>query len=452
MLLMKTFNHFFTNYFFVALLGLLLILAYGHALNFPFQFDDYNVIVDQPKVHSLSAWWQSMPGIRPLLKLTYALNWQLDQSPRFFRLLNLICHFFTSLLVWRLSLALLPDLLKNSTQHHQIAALAALLFALHPAHTEAVTYICGRSTALSALFCMASLLLFLKAKSNQKLAYFVAALVLWLLAVMVKEIAVILPAIVILIGWFTGSGNFFSQKIKSLCVAALAVATFIYLYTLPQYQRLLQQIFDTQSLAHQFFSQPAAHVHYLTQTLFGLNLNIDYAPASANTIYNLPCLAGLILLGYSAFRFREKYALFSFAVFWWFIFLAPTNSFIPRLDWVNDRQIYLASIAPILFFSANVIVFSEKINQIKWMPKTVFILILLGATWLRNWDYESEVTLWQSSVRQQANNARAWNNLGYAYLQLHQKQEAVKALENALELNPDYHKAFYNLKLARDLP
>ncbi len=30
-----------------------------------FQFDDWNVIVHEPRVHSLAAWWASMPGIRP---------------------------------------------------------------------------------------------------------------------------------------------------------------------------------------------------------------------------------------------------------------------------------------------------------------------------------------------------------------------------------------------------
>ena len=50
------------------------LLAYLNALGAAFQFDDYNVIVNNPSVHSLPAWLDSMPGIRPLLKFSYALN------------------------------------------------------------------------------------------------------------------------------------------------------------------------------------------------------------------------------------------------------------------------------------------------------------------------------------------------------------------------------------------
>ena len=50
------------------------LLAYFNALTRVFQFDDYNVIVNNPAVHSLAAWRDSMPGIRPLLKFSYALH------------------------------------------------------------------------------------------------------------------------------------------------------------------------------------------------------------------------------------------------------------------------------------------------------------------------------------------------------------------------------------------
>ena len=72
---------------------------------------------------------------------------------------------------------------------------------------------------------------------------------------------------------------------------------------------------------------------------------------------------------------------------------------------------------------------------------------MLGAcTWLRNWDYESEITLWQANIKQQPSNASAWNNLGYAYLQDKQTEKAMLAFKNALELDPTQHKAYYNLQ------
>src|ERR1700730_3248460 len=50
-------------------------LTYLNAFWGVFQFDDYNVIVDNPAIHSWSGWLHDLQGIRPLLKLSYALNW-----------------------------------------------------------------------------------------------------------------------------------------------------------------------------------------------------------------------------------------------------------------------------------------------------------------------------------------------------------------------------------------
>ena len=50
-----------------AVLLLLALAAYGNSFNAAFQFDDYNVIVDNANVHSLAAWWRHVVGIRPLL-------------------------------------------------------------------------------------------------------------------------------------------------------------------------------------------------------------------------------------------------------------------------------------------------------------------------------------------------------------------------------------------------
>jgi len=48
--------------------------AYFNSFGGDYQFDDYNVIVNDPSVASLGAWLQAQPSIRPLLKLTYTLN------------------------------------------------------------------------------------------------------------------------------------------------------------------------------------------------------------------------------------------------------------------------------------------------------------------------------------------------------------------------------------------
>ena len=121
------------------------LAAYANALPASFQFDDYNVIVDNPAVHGLAAWWASMPGIRPLLKLSYALNWAAGPGPFGFHLVNLACHALNTVMVYLLAVLWLPRLAPDLRPVVPAACTAALVFALHPAQTEAVTYVAGRS-------------------------------------------------------------------------------------------------------------------------------------------------------------------------------------------------------------------------------------------------------------------------------------------------------------------
>ena len=83
-------------------------LAYANALDGPFQFDDWNVIVDNPAVHSWATWWHFMPGIRPLLKATYTANWTSGFGTAGFHAVNVVLHAINALLVREIVVALAP--------------------------------------------------------------------------------------------------------------------------------------------------------------------------------------------------------------------------------------------------------------------------------------------------------------------------------------------------------
>ena len=76
--------------------------AYANAVGAGFQFDDWNVIVDEPRVQSLAAWWASMPAIRPLVKLSYVCSNSLGFGPAGFHLPNIAIHAINSALAFLL--------------------------------------------------------------------------------------------------------------------------------------------------------------------------------------------------------------------------------------------------------------------------------------------------------------------------------------------------------------
>jgi tetratricopeptide (TPR) repeat protein len=191
-------------------------------------------------------------------------------------------------------------------------------------------------------------------------------------------------------------------------------------------------------------------VHYLTQTLLGLNLNVDYQldlPKTLNLQASLQA-AWILAAGGIALYYFKRFPLICFCILWWFICLIPSNSIVPRLDIVNDRQIYMASIGALLLFAVAIVTLINqlKIQRFFWIIAVFILAFCLLNTWLRNWDYENEITLWLASTSQAPQNARAWNNLGYAYKLDKQNEKAMNAFEHALKLDDTNYKAYYNLQ------
>jgi tetratricopeptide (TPR) repeat protein len=416
-----------------ALVAAVAVLAYLPSLGGPFHFDDYNVIVDYPTVHSWSTLFERAGGgVRAVLKASYVLNWTLDPGPLGFHLVNIALHAANTVLLFLIGRRLVPDNVRN--YFVSPALLAALLFALHPMQTEAVTYISGRSSSLMAAFYLSALLLYLRG------AHWALSGLLFVLAVATRETAVTLPAALLLIELCRGTAwRTIVQRQAAhwlLLVAGVAVVL-----TNPRYFELLAYGYGERSLGGNLLTQIGG-VSYLIWHLVGLHdLNIDPAlPSitewSAALAFQFVLLLALFALGVANLRRRPWLA---FGILWFFLQLAPTNSIVPRLDVANDRQLYLACWG--LFFALAV--------QIDW-PRAVAValcLLFAGASVIRQLDYRDEITLWEASVRSSPWNARAHNNLGYAYYQAGRKPEAKREFQTALLLDRTEKKARANLVL-----
>jgi hypothetical protein len=415
------------------MLGALAVIAYLPSLAGPFHFDDFNVIVDYPTVHTWGVFFANAgAGVRAVLKASYVLNWTLDPSPLGFHIVNIGLHALNTVLLFFIGRNLIPDNVRNYSVSP--APLAALLFALHPMQTEAVTYISGRSSSLMAAFYLGALLAYLRG------AHWTLSCLLFVLAVATRETAVTLPAALLLIELCRGTPwrtIVQRQRAHWLLLAAGAVVILLS----QRYFDLLAYGYGQRSLGENLLTQIGG-VSYLVWHLVGLqDLNID--PALPTLTEWTPALAfqGLLLLtlfalGIANIRRRPWLA---FGILWFFLQLAPTNSIVPRLDVANDRQVYLACWG--LFFALAV--------QIEW-PRAVAValcIVFAGASVMRQLDYRDEITLWEASVRSSPWNARAHNNLGYAYYQAGRKPEAKREFQTALFLDRTEKKAKANLVL-----
>ncbi len=428
-------------------LTLAVVVAYANALTGDFLFDDFNVIVNTSQVHTWQNWFANLGnGIRPLLKFSYTLNWTMGTGVAGFHLLNLLIHLANVYLVYRLANEFVRQQLEQNKFEH-VPLFAALLFAVHPIHTEAVTYICGRSSALMALFYLAGVLCYVLGRTRNNNFYLtIATPLLFLLALGVKETAVTFPFALLL--WEIGCGGKWQRNLKLLWPSwlLLLMCTLFFLFS-DSYLAQMQRSVELNSLQGNIATQLSAFNYLLQQWVLPLGLNIDPDMAlhhdfSASV---LPVLSFVALVGVMSFMWRKR-PWISFALAWAMLHLIPLYVFLPRIDIANERQLYLVGWP----------LFLALVIELKWwlgdrssrLAIAALFLCCLCLTLLRNQVYDNEIALWEDTVLKSPNKARVHNNLGYAYLQAKRYNDARQEFTCALKLDPRLYQAHYNpLKL-----
>lgn len=434
---------------------LLIVLAvgisYANALHASFQFDDWDVIVRDPRVQGLAAWWDSMPGMRPVLKLSYALNHASGFGTTGFHAVNILIHATNGLLI----LYLLQRLeIQTGQRAGGLALAAALIFVLHPVQTEAVTYASGRSTSLSTLFALASVATWAAGRDGRQHALIymhVASPLLMLLGIATKESAVMVPAVLLLWAAADISRPFSWRQVwrQSALHWLLVLAALSAALLLPAYQHFLATSLATRSVIENLTAQLHGIGYLLGQLLNIERLNADPALPVYTTLDRdgSLVLAGIVFAAGLALSNIRRFPLPAFAVLWFLLWMAPGNSLLARLDLVNDRQLYTALAGPALLLAAAIHRLGRQQRYLAVIGLSAVLLLTGFATRLRNDVYRDEVGFWRNVVAQSPHNARAWNNLGIALATECDLVRAEAAWRKALAVDPGHMRAAVNLRL-----
>ena len=426
-------------------LALAVAVSYANALTGSFQFDDFNVIVNEEQVHSWTNWYAALGnGIRPLLKLSYTANWTMGLGVLGFHLTNLLIHLLNAYLVYRLSQLFVQQQSRAAAMHH-VPLLAALLFAAHPIHTEAVSYISGRSAALMTTFYLAALLFYVIGRTQQKPPYvYVATPLFFILALAVKETAVTLPLALLL--WEASCGGRWRFELKPQWPSwlLLFIAAVFFLFS-DNYLSQMERSAQLNGLQGNLATQLAGFIYLMQQFVLPLWQNIDpdlpLLHELADALFPLAITIALLGLMIACWHRRPW---ISFALGWVMLHLIPLYILLPRIDIANERQLYLAAWPLLLALAIELTLY---LDGKKWHFAAAGLLIACVAlTVSRNQVYQNEIALWEDTVAKSPNKARAHNNLGYAYLLAQRKQEARRELSVALQLDPQLYQARYNLR------
>lgn len=167
---------------------------------------------------------------RPLLLLSIMLDARLfGDWAAGYHLVNILLHVLTTLLVYGFVRYLLGVSGGQSTLSGPAALLAAVVFGVHPIHTEAVNSIFNRSEILVSLGVIGGLWWFLRTRETQPKKAWGGLSLIYLLVLLCRESGAMLPALAVALLWFMLPGNWWLRLRKSIPVLWLLIPLGIYL-------------------------------------------------------------------------------------------------------------------------------------------------------------------------------------------------------------------------------
>ena len=164
-------------------------IVYLNALQTPFIYDDHRTVTENFSIRDFRDWQAVLlfQPLRPVLNVSYAIDYAIwGANPFGFHLTNVLLHIANVLLLFRIAGGL-----------GVIGFTTALLFAIHPMMTSAVTYVSGRSEVLCATFFLAALISARRGLIDGGRRWWILTTSFWLLALATKEIAVMFPIVVL---------------------------------------------------------------------------------------------------------------------------------------------------------------------------------------------------------------------------------------------------------------
>ncbi len=412
-------------------------VAYGPALDGPFVMDDNYLPLGRPDADTLglSVWTFG----RPALGLTYYANFLLSgQHPSPYRITNLLMHVAVACIVFFILRLALCD---NSIRGSLIAAIGAGVFLLHPLQTEAVAYVAGRSDVLCTLFAYAALAVFLKYRQPAIGFGAVAAVLgLSLMALLSKQQAVAIPAVLILIDLLWNEGSAFDAlrrniRLHGLLVAG-AVTGVIWVFTLLARDTTAGLRVPGITPIEYFWTQCRAFWHYVRLLILpvGQNLDPDFPISRGLMDHGAAAgLAGILILVAVAIFLRRSRPVTCAGILIFLALLAPTSSFIPIADPVTERRVYFAMIGPLLVLVD--LLRGWRFPQQSMAGAGLALVALLGfATHSRAALWGDEMALWRDTVAQSPNKLRPRFQLAHLLYRQRRCPEAAKEYEAAAKL------------------
>ena len=436
------------------------IVPYLNALDGGFHYDDEHALLRNSHLRHLSsipaffldsATFSAEPNMamyRPLLQTSFALNYAASAYQAVsWHVVNVLLHALAAMGVFalfRLLVAPAP------------ALVAGLLFALHPAQSQAVNYLSSRSETMCMALVLWALVLLQSRRGTWSVVVYGAAL-------LTKSAAVALLPLALLLSWLRPKGD---HAWRPLVPHGVVTAGYLLLISVEGFlPRSLAQ--DVRPQSEQIWTQLKAILYYLQLVIMPHGLSIEHDFTIATSLREAPVLlAAMVLLsllwlilgalGSGAGRQKSGWQAGMVLGAVWFVAALGLPFLVPLNVLINEHRLYLPlagfSLALAMpMFASRTMFASQALSRPLSMAVPLLLCLFFGVTtWTQNRLWHSELDLWTAAAVRAPNSFRAWSNLALAHHAEGHTELARSAYDRALRLNPGHARAWNNLGLLRE--
>jgi len=438
------------------------MIAFVNSLSNPFVHDDIVSIAQNPRI----ADWSGVQDIflRPsslfyrgkIANIYYRPVLELFQKAQYFifglnyhwyHLINIVLHVLNSILAYLMLFYLIKD--------KQIAIISAVLFLVHPAQAESVSYISGISDLAYTFLLLGSLINYIKSADEsfkqKKSAHYFYSLILFCCALYTKEQAIILPLLVVLYELC-----FSKNLLKEISGKILRVTgVFIVLAGYIAFRIFVLKVSTPSIFAHpgesilRILTIPRIILTYLRIVFLPVDLHF-YRTLDILSGKTIPFLAlGVLIVAVVFFirnTVRKDRKIIIFALGWFLIAIFPALNIIPivleySFIWTVDHFLYLPILGILLLC---VFIAKYKLRKILKDDEAVLraflviAIVFLSATIKQNTYWKSEVSLFENAAKFEKKSSRVQRSLASAYLLSGKVNRAIAHYKISLNIAQGY--------------
>lgn len=424
-----------------ALVAAAALLCYAGTLVNGFVWDDRDLILDDPRTHRLrdAASFLVRPfglGVgdrrnaayyRPVVNMSFALEYALfGARPWAYHLTNTVLHVAASCGV----LAMVAALAGSG----RAGALAGLAFALHPVHSESVSWVSGRTDLLACVlmvWCTARLC----RTRGKGMVFSYLALAAFAFAVFSKEVALTYPVFLLGADWLmrrgTSPGRWVRERLLGLHLWFLVVLVLFVLMRSVALGGLAVCGAGGAALGSRLLTGCKLIALYVRVLLLPTGLSVEHtirpgAWTAASTLMGLAVLAWMgFRVGRAAVARGRAGAAPSLPVccLWFLLMLLPVLNLVPIFDLFAERFAYAPSVAAC--WAGAVVLAPWARGRVRWLlPAALVCYAALAVD--RTQDWRTEARLFSEAAKSAPGSSRARLSLGVTYAQRGRARAAAR--------------------------